>query len=238
MKTQTAMYVALLVLCIVIGGVTLILYYSQDFDEDYSFNTQLKLSDVVFEAYDQSDYSNNYNCNYNEFDVYVCDQPNNSTTRVLQRATTNVGRLTLDNQGYFTQVYRAPRLLGCIEFMSLGTQSGFRYAREFSIEYRKRGTAGESDKDYYGYYGYEGPTLEIKPGRKTDYDLIAHYEPYSVPLSEFTKSNIKRIVVYEIPMRHENPLSDDYGYNSFYYNPTCESAEDQGVDPLVTIAIV
>lgn len=238
MKTQTAIYIALLLLCVVIGGITLVLYYSQNFDEDYSFNTQLKLSDVVFEAYDQNNYDTNYNCNYNEFNVYVCDQLNGSTTRVLQKATANVGTLTLDNQGYFTQIYQARRLLGCIEFVSLGTQGGFKYSREFSIEYRKRGTAGDTQNDYYGYYGYEGPALEIKPGRKSQYDLIANYQPYGVPLSEFTKSNIKRVVVYEVPTRHENPLSDDYGYNSFYYNPTCESAEDQGIDPLATITIV
>lgn len=239
MRTQSAIYLALLLLCIVIAGITLALYYSQNFEEDYSFKNQLRLADVVFEAYDQNNYDTNYNCRYNEFNVYVCDQQNTSTLRVLQSATANIGKLDLDNQGYFTQVYQAPRLLGCIEFANYEASNGLRFPREFSIEYRKTGSSGDVEKDYYnyGYYGYEGPRLEIKSGKESSYDLIAHYQPYSIPLADFTKANIKQIVVYEIPTKHENPLSDDYGYSSFYYNPTCDSAEDQSIEPKAVISI-
>ncbi len=237
MNVQYVAYAGLLVLCLTIAGVTLVLYYTQNFSESLSFKQQLRLANVVFEAYDQNNYDTSYNCRYNEFNEYVCDSQGNGTIRVLQYAGASIGTLALSNEGVFTQIYEPPRLLGCIEFISIDASNGLRFPREFSLEYRRGGPA--LDTTSYNVYGYNGNDMpfEIQPGKNIDYDIIAHYRPYSIPLADFTKTNLKRIVIYRTFEGEENPLADDYGYDSFRRNPTCEYAEQNNLEPLATIAI-
>lgn len=239
MNLQYVAYAGLLVLCLTVAGVTLALYYTQDFSESLSFKQQLRLADVVFEAYDQSNYDSSYNCRYNDFNEYVCDSQGNGTTRVLQYATAAIGTLTLSNEGVFTQMYESPRLLGCIEFVSVEASNGLRFPREFTFEYQKEGAALDTQGyDIYGYgYSGDGMKSEIRPGKKISYNIVAHYSPYSIPLADFTKENIKEISIYEVPARRDNPLADDYQYDSFTRNPTCEYAEQNNLEPLATIAI-
>lgn len=247
MNLQYVTYAGLLVLCLTVAGVTLALYYTQDFSESLSFKQQLRLADVVFEAYDQSDYDSSYNCRYNDSNEYVCDSQGKGTTRVLQYATAVIGTLTLSNDGVFTQMYEPPRLLGCIEFVSVEASNGLRFPRELTFDYQKEGTAlGTEGYDMYGYkgydaygYGYSGDDIgsEIRPGKKESYNIVVHYRPYSIPLADFTKGNIKEISIYEIPARRDNPLADDYQYDSFTRNPTCEYAEQNNLEPLARITI-
>ena len=58
-----------------------------------------------------------------------------------------------------------------------------------------------------------------------------------IPLADFTKTNLKRIVIYRTFAGEENPLADDYRYDSFGRNPTCEYAEQNNLEPLATVAI-
>ena len=242
MNTKTIIYISLIVLCAAIAIITLSIYYSQDFNESFSIKDELKLSDVVINAYDQNSYNNNnYNCYYDNAGAYVCDKSQNNGTRLLRSASAWIGSVELDNQGFFTQVYQAPRLLGCISFVKTTTDEGLNIPQEFNIYYRSSddnslpNANGYSD---YGYYGAQAQQIEVKPGKKTSYKLMAEYTPYGIPLNDFTKANIIKVVVYKVPTKENNPLGEGYDYSSFSNNPTCSIAEQEDIEPIKTIKIV
>src|SRR3989344_3954685 len=128
MNTKTIIYISLIVLCAAIAIITLSIYYSQDFNESFSIKDEIKLSEVVISAQNQrtsNNYNyNNYNCRYEDSGAYVCDNPQSYGIRLLQSAYAWIGSVELDNQGFFTQVYQAPRLLGCISFVKATASNG------------------------------------------------------------------------------------------------------------------
>lgn len=84
---KNIIYLSVLVILIVISGTLLILYYTQEFDENISFKSSLFSEDITFSS---SDGSNNFRA--------------------------ELGTLDLENKGIFTQVYNFPEIVGCVNF--------------------------------------------------------------------------------------------------------------------------
>ena len=74
--------------------VTLLLYYTQDFSED------LELKNFI---------------NYQELEIQTSQRGSDT---YLTSARGELGTLTLTNKGYFTEVYKFPKLIGCIDLKS------------------------------------------------------------------------------------------------------------------------
>ena len=101
--------------------------------------------------------------------------------------------------------------------------------------------SNEIINEIYPQYNYarngNQPTVEVKKGDKLTYyislrDVYLYIEGNNSKIFKNAK-----IMVYEIPMKAPNPLSDGTTYDSFVYNPTCNVLSKE-LEPVGTIKIV
>jgi len=93
----------------------LLLYYTQDFSEEFKFNNDFGLDGVDY------DYSGDY----------------------INYITSKLGTLILENQGHFAQVYNFPKIIGCVELKKgsnvslVRDQFAIYVSRDEQIPYKK-----------------------------------------------------------------------------------------------------
>jgi hypothetical protein len=91
MESRTAIYSAIIAIMLLFSGSLMIVYYTQEFDEELSFKTTL---------------------NYQELEI---EQSYRGEFSYLKSAKGDLGTLKLTNEGVVPQVYEFPRLVGCID---------------------------------------------------------------------------------------------------------------------------
>src|SRR3989344_6873663 len=88
---KNMIYLFVIISLTMIGVSILFLYYTQSFEEQFSF-------------YDFISYNN-----------LEIETSLKGSEKYLTQAKGDLGELILTNKGYFTQVYEMPRLVGCID---------------------------------------------------------------------------------------------------------------------------
>jgi hypothetical protein len=205
-------YIIAIAILVLISLTIVLLYYTQDFSEDFEFVNSVNFADIEIQT-------NNYRNNQETY---------------LTSAKSTIGSLTLENNGYFTQVYTLPQLVGCININEEVSQENLllrnsRFSTEFNID---GSTLNER------YYSYRDSKVNIKVGDEKTFIITGVYNPNNVPLSQFTRENIKSISIYNIPRKQLNPLAEDRRYyNDFRYSNDCSFASDLDLDPVKTIVI-
>jgi len=107
-----SVYIVIGVCLLLISAVILGVYYTQDFNESYSFVNNIDFASIEVTSYP------NGNVNY------------------LQTAKANLGQLNLDNNGVFTRVYYLPTIVGCIDLREgIDKNSVLLRNNAFGVEY-------------------------------------------------------------------------------------------------------
>ena len=126
---KNIIYIGLIAILLLIGLSLLVLYYSQNFDEDFDFVNSLGYASIEFSSEIRSGET------------------------VLTNAKANLGELKLDNDGIFTQIYTFPQVIGCLEVNDNVDQNSLlvRNSR-FEVIYQSDGS------NVYDYREIEIPT--------------------------------------------------------------------------------
>lgn len=165
-------YGTLIVISFLIVFTILLLYYTQDFSEDFFLKDAISLSEVT----------SNSNGNYIDF------------------ISVNLGSVSLENKGYFSQVYIFPKIIGCI----ISKENG-------PIKF---------NPDNFNVYLTSGNTkelnylenLEIDVGEKKTFEITARYYPNhnpSVSLQQMQDS-LDKVVLYKLNQKEQNPFGNSY----------------------------
>jgi uncharacterized protein YjfI (DUF2170 family) len=207
---KNIIYIIVVTLLVLSSLTVVLLYYTQDFSEELDLTTSINFAEIQIET--------------NEF-------RNNEI--FLLSAKSEIGELTLTNNGYFTQVYVLPTIIGCIEIRdNIDANSLLLKNTRFHAEYSSDG-ATYSDNPYS--YNNRG-NLKIKVGESRKFTITGVYNPNNVPLSQFTRENIKSISLYRIPEKQTNPLSESSKYSPLRYSNDC-TAIDPELDPIAIVNI-
>lgn len=221
---KNAIYIVLGTVLVLCSLIVLFLYYTQDFTEDFDFPSAIEYKDVVIQSEEKIDY-------------YSTDkEPKN----FLREAKAYLGALNLENNGYFTQEFKLPRLVGCLELSENVDKNSKLYLNDrFSIYI---GSYGDNYKDpnYYqpsSAYGRSSTSIKVKVGEEKKLDIIGIYSYYNVLLSDFSLVNIKGISIYEIPDKEDNPLSEGSYYDYDYNYNSCKTIKSE-LKPLAKINLI
>lgn len=196
---KNKIYIAILVLLSL--GIVLILgfYYTQDFREEFNFDKTINFADIETQT-KQSD-----------------------TMLYLNEATAKLGTLKLTNNGYFTQLYSVPELMGCIVFKESTNR-----VLPFSISLDS--TYSPSSKD---------GQIPIKVGEEREYTLTGKYRTqYGTvePMTSFTRENIEAIKIYKLPDKNTNPLSGNRRSSYTWEDTSCAYKTNNEI-ALATISV-
>ncbi len=172
-------YAILAVILMFAFFMVVLFYYTQNFKEEFVF----------------------YNVDYHE--IYVESYDNE-----LYSAEAKIGELTLINEGYFTQLYTIPELVGCLDL-----------------------TEGESLKFNIFTKQESNKEIKIKVGENKSFDIYTIYSQKQ-PMSVFAEENLNELKIYKIPEKPQNPLSSSkiyYGEDIYYndYRVTCDVIESE-----------
>lgn len=130
-----------------------------------------------------------------------------------------IGKLTIKNNGIFSQKYILPNFIGCLELKEDKNVLLNKYEFEIYIK------------------GAERNTLEIPVGKEEEYILFAKYFPSQPQLSfKQLEENVEKVLIYEVKKEEKNPLKIDYGYNYETSQQRCERLEKEN-KPIRTIEI-
>ncbi len=204
MNLKNIIYIAISLILLFSSLAILSIYYTQDFSEDFSYLKSINYRDIRFET--RNGYSN-----YDKETVY------------LQLAEVDVGSLTLENKGYFTQIYDSPKLVGCINLKE-EVENILSENNKFEVQFN-------SDGEVHSY------PLKIKVDERKTFKLKGVYNQGNVPFDKFSRENIKSISIYKIPEKTNNPFKEGYDYNYLDYSSSCGQIE-QELNPETTILIV
>jgi hypothetical protein len=178
----------------------LAVYYTQNFDEDLNFVNSIDYSELELQKSDKG------GVNY------------------LVSAKGKLGKLELENEGIFSQVYRFPELVGCLDVKDSVSNEDLRIRNfKFEISFVKEGIT-----ERYGR------TIEIPVEGKETYDIIGEYNSYNIPVFVFQES-IEKILVYRIPKSNDNPLDGNVRGN--YQYKDCNSLEREST-PIASFNLV
>lgn len=202
--------VSVLVLCALVFGATLLLYYTQPFSAEYTFKSSIAYADVTINTVD------NQQGYYDAQNIY---QP--KVVPYVQSAEAIIGDIELENNGMFTQVVVIPNFIGCLVLTEKGAQSQLASNPQVTITPQIE----DNTKYYYGYYGQQ--RLEIAPGKEKKISLKATYNIY-LPVENLGRENFKGLAIYEMPTNEDNPLHVDGSYNDGrYYNSQCAYLQEK-----------
>jgi len=149
--------------------VLILSYYTQDFNEEFEFQ------DIEY------------------YEIYV-----EKDESILYSVEAKIGKIILENNGYFTQLYTTPKLIGCLDLVE-------GEPLKFTLFLEKEG-----DK-------------EIKVGETKTFNIYSMYNGRE-STSKFAKENLKELKIYKMPKKSFNPLQTE----KTYYNPdrySCDNAE-------------
>lgn len=180
-------YLTLCVLLILVSAAILGIYYTQEFSEKFNLKESLKFADIKIEK-------NVYNYDNNQY----------------LSAQADIGTLVLENKGYFSQPYKFPEVVGCIDILSENTTN---------VRNNKFGVSFEINGKTYGY----GNTLEIPVGGKTEVNLKGVYSGYTN--GQFTKDNMGSVSLYKMDPKERNPLENYDSYNYINRDSDCNQIE-------------
>lgn len=208
---KSATYFAIIFILLLVSVSVLLIYYTQDFDENFTFKQTISFSDIEIQTTQRSAYGS-------------AEQ-----VRYLSSAKASVGEVRLKNEGIFAQAYTFPRLIGCLNFVSEAAADRSQIqVYQFSVLYLPR--PGSSFND-----GRSGST-EIRPGESMSFDLLGEYNSWNVPLSSFNPEEIASVSIYMLDERLDNPVRN-LGYDAKYnkYSSDCKTA--RATEPLATIQL-
>ena len=198
---KKVIYLVLAAVLIFVSLFVLLLYYTQDFREEFDFVDSIHYEDIEI----QTSQGKGYNSASDE--VY------------LQSAKVKIGELKLESYGYFTQKYNFPLLIGCLNlFDNIKENSLLRNNNKFNFNIEFYGSGGSYGNDNYGY---SNDMIEMKVNEEKEFDVYGVYNSYNLPLKEFSKEKIKGISIYRIPEKSSNPLAEDYDYYNYNYRTDC-----------------
>lgn len=199
-----AVVISVLVICCLIFGTTLLLYYTQPFTADYVFKEKIEYKDITINTVD------NQQGYYNTENVF---QP--KTVPYVQSAEAIIGEMQLENNGMFTQVITLPNFVGCLVLTEKGAQSQLASNPQVIIQPQIE----DNLKYYYGYAGQQ--QIEIAPGKEKTIALKATYNVY-LPVESLGRDNFKGLAIFELPMQEENPLYlEGSTLDGRYYSSQC-----------------
>lgn len=199
MNAKNLFYFVIISILILVGLSVLILYYTQDFEPSFNFKNKINFYDIEVQTSQRGD------VNY------------------LARATTEIGNLTLENNGIFTKVYTLPRLVGCLDLNENSNQQSNINQFTFNVFYSNENSQLHS-----------GETLEISSDSSKNFKLIGDYGAYDVPMFYYTSEVISGISIYELPADLKNPFGNNYNYE-FYSFENCNYLKTN-LKPLATIS--
>ncbi len=200
-----------MIILVLISLTIVLLYYTQDFTEDFNFISSINYANIEIET--------------NTF--------GNPQETYLLSAKSKIGELTLKNNGYFTQVYSLPGLIGCIDLKDgIYKNSLLLRNTRFTTEFTSDGVSYRQD-----FYSSRSNQIKIKVGEEKTFTITGIYNPNSIHLSQFSRDNIKSISLFIIPKKTTNPLSEDYPYRSLIYTNDCAGI-DPDLEPIATISII
>lgn len=212
--------VSVLVICCLVFGATLLLYYNQPFTVDYNFKTIINYANVTINTVD------NQQGYYDAQNVY---QP--KVVPYVQSAEAIIGEMKLENNGMFTQVVVIPNFIGCLVLTESGARSQLASNPQVTIQPQVE----DNLKYYYGYNGQQ--RIEVAPGKEKIIALKAIYNIY-LPVESLGRENFKGLAIFELPTNEENPLYlDGSTYNGRYYSTQCSYLQENN-KPHALIQIV
>jgi len=202
METKNIVYLAVIAVSIIFALSLLLIYYTQSFDETLTFKQSVSHLDLeITEAM-------------------------RGNVAYLVSAKGELGTLTLQNEGVFSQVYAFPNLVGCINLRSNANAEQQQIGNyQFAIRFMQNGASY-----------YPGSKIEIPVGRTSTYQLIGEYASYNVPLYAFDGGIIDSVSIYRVELDEYNPLYTDdyyYDYRAFQYD-NCNTFPDY-FEPVVVI---
>jgi hypothetical protein len=198
---KNKLYIIVVAILILIAGLLLTFYYLQNFDEDFDFISSINYDSLEIQRTQRGD------VNY------------------LGSVTGEIGTLSLKNDGFFSQVYEFPRLVGCIDTKSNINQQDLNIRNyQFQITFLNKGITAQPKQ-----------TIEIDVGDEKDYQLIGQYNSYDVPVYVFQDS-VESLSIYELPKNNNNPLRDNSRYRKNYYGNDCNALKDN-LKPLAEIPL-
>lgn len=209
MKTQNLVYTVIGIILIIMSITTLIIYYLQDIREQIELKDSLNYNEITIKKYTYEDKYANKNS---------LDEP------YLDSAKAKIGTITIENNGFFTNIYTVPSLVGCINFVN-------------NPDIRRNFNINIYDNANQNYYSYKSQKLKIPPKNKKNLGLYADYTE-SAQLKYFSKENIKSISVYRLNIKETNPFSDEYFGSSYYYPSNYCDELELTKTPLKVIDIV
>ncbi len=219
---KTFIYVTLAILLVLSSIVVVAVYMTQDFSEDIKFVSTVKYGDIKTETGAQN-------------------SPWDNQTYLIS-AEIEIGKIVLENKGYFTQVYEWPEIIGCINSNENGDVVG---QNKFGVTYLLNGIKYQSRYSYNYQYGYDYDNtknmLSVPVGEKEEVTLIARY-PYDnyaqVPLSEFSRDKVKTVSLYRLTPENVNPLEgvDSYNANKVTQSSDCNTIE-KAMKPVAVVMI-
>jgi hypothetical protein len=201
MQTKNVIYLFSIIILLIILTSVLTLYFTQDFSVKLEFKDQIEYEDIDFITR-----QNNFN----------------PETEVLSSANVNIGELILKNNGYFTETYIKPKIIGCLNLKE-GIKSNYQREIEnmgFEINYG-------NENEYIRHY----KDINIKVGETKIINLSANYRNYNIPMEEFTKNKLKSISIHIINEKEINPLT---GYGTSYPN-NCRDLKNKEPDKEILI---
>jgi hypothetical protein len=192
---------AIVAILILLGLSIVVLYNTQEFDTDFNFKDSLTLADLELQKSFREDVS------------------------YLASARAELGTLELDNQGIFTQLYKFPNLVGCLDIkegadVSLTTINDY----QFQITFVQNSASL-----------YSGNTVDVPTDEKQNYKITGEYNSYNVPTHVFEDS-IKGISIFNSDTPNQNPLREDYRYKPGFYGDNCNYLRTQS-ELIATIPI-
>jgi hypothetical protein len=192
---KNKIYFTVLATMLIIGIAVLILYYSQDFTEKLTFSESVNFEDISFSTEE------------------------NKESTYLDSASAKIGTLKLENNGYFSQLYTFPEIIGCVIFKDKTRPLQFIVT---------------PDPDYYPNSRNNQASVKVGVSRK--YELIGNYNGRNLLASAFTKEDIKEIQVYKLPKNERNPIDDFSSYDGYDEENNCDYLTDNEIS-LATISV-
>ncbi|MBS3089402.1 hypothetical protein J4461_00805 [Candidatus Pacearchaeota archaeon] len=182
----------------------LVVYNTQDFKESFNFKDKIDYSQIEIQK------------NLRGEESY------------LSLAKAEVGRVVLENEGIFTQVYTFPLIVGCIDLKQGVNEKELAIRNyQFNVQFLKEGVTYSPRQ-----------RIEIPVSKKQSFVLVGTYTTYDVPLSAFSRENIKSISLYRIENKNQNPINNNYYYyeSGYYGQDNCNYLRESS-EPIETIAL-
>lgn len=243
----------ILIVALLFGGGSVIYYNIQDYEYSLDLSEQIPTSEVFITPSPQTQFGNIFGALLNNSNIV-------QTPPMIQSFSVILGEMNFENKGSLSRVIEVPRLVGCVDlfstpsFASTNNPSTIKESTAYwTIYSTNKPSFGaspsavpfpvvvETPSEIYPQYNYaqdgNHPSIEIRKGEKLKYYIYLK-DAYVNSLGNSSKDlRNAQIKVYDVPLKNNNPLAEEYNYNYFAYSPSC-SVLERDLEPLQTITIV